>query len=210
MNHSANAMNPTTYQDKRSPVKLILIVALILLLVAISAGAAYWWWSNRPIEPTVLSAAELAQVEEKIEAAQATPESPAYEPGQKTIVLTEHELNGLLNHNTQLGDQVKIELAEDAVHARIRADLDPEIPVVGGRTLKAKARFIVKTETGQPAIILDDLTVWGISLPNDWLANLKGQNLLATVSGESAENGFARGIKEIAIHQGEIRIELNE
>lgn len=207
-------MTETTYQPayraKRSPLKIFLIVALVFFLLALVAGAAWWWWSTRPIDPVVLDKSELQTVEKKIQTAQAEPGTPEYQPGAKSIVFTEHELNGLLNHNTNLGDQVKIELATGAVHARIRTKIPADFPVMGGKKVNAKARFIVETEAGKPAIILDDLTVWGISLPNDWLAGMKGQNLLGTISGNSSENGFTRGIKDIAIKNGELRIELNE
>ena len=38
--------------------------------------------------------------------------------------------------------------------------------------------------------MLDDLTVWGISLPNDWLGGLKGQDLLGQTVGSKGWDGF--------------------
>lgn len=200
----------TAYQSKRSSLKIFLIIALVFIFVAVTAGAAFWWWSNRPIKPVVLDSAELQTIAKKIEIAQAEPGTPAYVPGEKSIKLTERELNGLLNRNTNMGEQVKIELAQDEIHARIRTEIDKDFPFIGGKTLKAKARFTVKTEDRKPSIVLEDFTVWGISLPNDWLANLKGQNLLGTIGGDMTDNAFARGIKEISIKSGELNIELNE
>lgn len=207
-------MTKTTYQSdfraKRNPLKIFLIAVLVLFLVALTAGAAWWWWSTRDIDPVVLSEPELVVASNKFEVVQAEPGTPEYQAGAKTIIFTEHELNGLLNHNTSLGDKLKIELATDAIHARIRAELPNDFPVMGGKKVNAKARFTVNTEAGNPAIILDDLTVWGVSLPNDWLASMKGQNLLGTISGDMSDNALARGIKDISIKNGELHIELNE
>jgi len=38
--------------------------------------------------------------------------------------------------------------------------------------------------------VLDDATVWEISLPNDWLGGIKGQDLLAQTLGSDAKGGF--------------------
>jgi hypothetical protein len=95
------------------------------------------------------------------------------------------------------------------VHARIETDLDPDLPVVGGKHLKAKARFIVKTESGAPSLILDDLTVWGISLPNDWLGQLKGKDLLSQVLG-GGKSGQVAGIEEMSVEPGQLTIRLKE
>ncbi len=187
---------------RRRRIWAYVLVALIALTVA---AAGLWWWQNRPIEPVNLTAAEREVVEEKVAAIQ-EPE-PRYEPGSKEIILTERELNGLLHQNTSLGETLRFELARGAVHARLETDLDPELPVVGGKRLKARARFLVDAAAGQPALVLDDLTVWGISLPNDWLGGIKGQNLLADAFGTS---GGLAGVESLVVERGRLVIRLAE
>ena len=201
-----NEPNQPTEQPKRSKSKKVLFILLAVLLLTVTAGVVAYWWYNRPITPTVLSEQEQRVLDQKVEAVQ----EPVYEAGGKVIVLTEREVNALLHHNTNLGDKVKIEFATDAVHARIHTDLDPDLPILGGKELKARARFKLITEQGSPAIILDDLTVWGISLPNAWLGDLKGKNLLSNLGLELKENRVGRGIEEISVKSGEIRIRLAE
>ena len=104
---------------------------------------------------------------------------------------------------------MKFELATDAVHARLEADLDPDFPVVGGKRLKARARFIVKTEAGAPSLILDDLTVWGVSVPNDWVAQLKGKDILGEILGGGKGSKVA-GIEEMSVEPGQLKIRLKE
>ncbi len=166
-----------------------------------------WWWSNRPIRPVVLTTQEKVELEAKVEAIQ-KPTEPKYEKGGKEVILTERELNGLLNERTDFGKSMKFELATNAILARVETDLDPDLPVVGGRRLKARARFLVGDTAGQPSFILDDLTIWGISLPNDWLAGLKGRDLLGEMLG--GKSGKVGGVEEFKVETGRLIIRLAE
>lgn len=185
--------------------KVLLIVAIVFLLL-ISVGAGCYYWFNRPINPTVLAANEQAVLDQKVEAVQ----ERTYEPGGKQLVLTEREVNALLHKNTDLGDKLQIEFTNNAVHARVHTDLDEDFPVIGGKTLKAKARFKLSTDDNVPAIVLDDVSVWGISLPNAWLADLKGKNLISNLGLDQKGNKFSKGIKDISVKNGEIVIRLAE
>ena len=182
-------------------------IVLVVLLLALIGLAIAWWWSNRPIRPVVLTAQEKQVVERKVEAIQhvETPEEPVYEKGGREIILTERELNGLLHENTKLGDSVSLQLATGAVHARIETDLDPDLPLVGGKKLKVRARFLVNDASGRPELILDDLTVWGVSLPNDWLGGLKGRDLL-----DQSLGGGLAGVEEFKVERGQLVIRLKE
>ncbi len=131
-----------------------------------------------------------------------------YEKGSKEIILTERELNGLLNENTNLGKSVSLELARNAIHARVETDLDPDLPVIGGKRLKARARFRISEEPGKTTFILDDVTVWGISLPNDWLGGLKGHDLLGESLG--GKRGGIAGVEEFRVEPGRLIIRLSE
>lgn len=196
---------------KRRSIFVPILIGLVVILLAV---VGLVWWNNRPIKPVQLTVQEKAIVQTKVEALQnveapAKPAEPTYEKGKKEIVLTERELNGLLNDHTGMGEKLKFELATNAVHARIETDLDPDLPVVGGKHLKAKARFLVKTEAGTPSLILDDLTVWGVSLPNDWLGQLKGKDLLSQVLG-GGKGGKVAGIEEMSVEPGQLTIRLKE
>lgn len=200
----------TATKPKVSVLAWILIVVAVLALLL----GGLWWWQNRPIRPVVLSPQEKAVVEQKVEAIQQPAEppaeiaaEPAYEKGSKEIILTERELNGLLHQNTKLGDALKFELASNAIHARVEFDLDPDLPLLGGKRLKARARFLVGDSPGKPEFVLDDLTLWGISLPNDWLGGLKGQNLLGEALG--TEGGFS-GVEQFRVERGKLVICLAE
>ncbi len=191
-----------------------LVPVLILLAVAALIGGGLWWYfsrTNRSIEPVHLSPEESQVLEEKIGSIQAMdperPDEPEYVKGEKEIVFTEREINGLLHQNSELGDKVRFEFATDAVHARVEMDLDPDIPIVGGRRLKARARMFVKTVEERPSLILDDLTVWGISVPNAWLGGIKGQDFFSEIVG--GDSGL-EGIEEFRVEPGKLILRLAE
>lgn len=183
------------------------IAAVIVFLIILIAGAGAYYWYNRPIKPVELSARENAEIGEKIEAINGTPEAPSYEPGEKEITFTERELNGLLNGNTNLGESLKLTLDDNEIHARIETDMDDQLPVVGGKRLKVRARFLVREENGSPSLELDDVTVWGVSLPNEWLGGLKGKDLLGDIFGTT---GGLNGVRELRIERGRLVIKLED
>jgi hypothetical protein len=197
---------PAPALPRRRPSLAVKILASLAIVALILGGI--WWWTSRPIKPVQLTPQEITVVEAKVEAIQSTPEA-TYEKGSKEIILTERELNGLLNENTQLGHSVSFQLARNAIFARVETDLDPGLPIIGGKRLKARARFITGGSAGQAALVLDDLTVWGISLPNDWLAGIKGRDLLGEVLGGGTPSGIP-GVEEFRIEPGRLIIRLAE
>ncbi|MGJ8723123.1 MAG: hypothetical protein ACSHYB_01085 [Roseibacillus sp.] len=199
MTHSSNTL------PRARRLRVPLIILAILGLGAVIAGAALWW-ANRPIQATILTQPEKSQLEQKLAAVEQTPTDPEYVPGEKEIVLTERELNGLIHENTSFGDKIKLELAKDAVHARISADIPEDFPFMAGKKLKGKARFIVKDQAGSPALILEDLTVWGISLPNAWIGEMKGQNLLGNLI--SPNGSSLAGVEDISVANRTLVIKL--
>lgn len=210
----SDSLAPPTAPVRRS--SCLLKCLLVLVVLALILGGV-WWWMSRPIQPVVLSVAEQAAVTAKITAIQsphpptapATPTEPTYEKGGKEIIITERELNGLLNERTSLGKTLSFELATDAVHARVETDLNPDLPWIGGHHLKARARFLVSPVQGAASFVLDDVTVWGISLPNDWLAGMKGRDLLGEILG-GGKTGPIAGVKELKVESGKLIIRLAE
>ena len=55
---------------------------------------------------------------------------------------------------------------------------------------------------------MEDLTLWGISLPNAWLGELKGQNLLGNLISPSGTS--LAGVDDISIANRTLVIKLAE
>jgi hypothetical protein len=141
-------------------------------------------------------------------AASSEPDRP-YVPGAKVFKLTERELNGLLNANTDLGKSVRLEFARDAINAYLVVPIPEDFPIGGGKMFRARGRFGLSLGNGGvPYAVLEDITVFGLSLPKAWLGGLKGQNLLGQAMGERPGSPLLQGIKSLRIEPGALVIEL--
>lgn len=207
-------------------------------VVIIATVAITIWWIQRPIKPVVLSPEEKQIVEtkmttmrnatpleanERLDLAQpatpqpptaptpATPPARVYQPGGKELRLTERELNGLLNANTELGDTVRIELDADAINAYLAVPIPKDFPVFGGTMFRARGRFRMSLSAGQPPVaMLEDISVLGLSLPKEWLGGVKGKNLLADAMGGPGQSPNWKGIKSLRIAPGAIVLEVGD
>jgi hypothetical protein len=134
-----------------------------------------------------------------------------YVPGGKVLRLTERELNGLLNANTDLGKTVRFELDRDAINAYLAVPIPQDSPFMAGRIFRARGRFHVSLGDGSaPRAVLEDITVLGLSLPKEWLGGIKGQNLFDRVAGERNGRPLIKGVKSLRIEPGEIVLEVGE
>jgi hypothetical protein len=212
---------------------------IALLLVIIATVLITIWWIQRPIKPVVLSAQEKAVVEEKLQhlgagsapapapnlraKAEAPPalagadrtensaQDRTYTPGSKVLTLTEREINGLLNANTDLGQAVRLEFAKDAINAYVAVRIPQDFPVGGGKMFRARGRFRVSLgRDASPYAILEDVTVFGLSLPKAWLGGLKGENLIGQAVGERNGKPMLKGIKSLRVEPGALVLEVED
>lgn len=210
-----------------------------LLVVIAGTIVITLWWIQRPIKPVVLSAQEKAEVEEKLQhigggsasapapnqRAKASAPSPVttagteanvgqdrtYAPGSKVLRLTEREINGLLNANTDLGQSVRLEFGRDAINAYVAVPIPQDFPVGGGKMFRARGRFRVSLgNDATPYAILEDVTVFGLSLPKAWLGGLKGENLIGQAMGERNGKPLLQGIKSLHVEPGALVLEVED
>jgi hypothetical protein len=134
-----------------------------------------------------------------------------YLPGSKTLNLTEREINGLLNANTDLGKSVRLEFAQDAVNAYLAVRIPDDFPVGGGKMFRARGRFRVSLGNGgKPYAILEDVTIFGVSLPKAWLGGIKGENLINDAVTGKSQSALLRGIKSLRVEPGKLVLELED
>jgi len=226
----AGDLTPKPASKKRSWLLIGCGGLIALLLIIITTVAITLWWMQRPIKPVVLSAKEKATVDQKLQQVSGTADNrpsaaaprnagpktmPAqdqfYVPGSKTLQLTERELNGLLNMNTELGKTVRLEFAQDAINAYLAVPIPQDFPIGGGKMFRARGRFRLSLSNGEaPYAILEDVTVLGLSLPKAWLGGLKGENLLADAVGERNGKPALRGVKSLRVIPCAIVLEVGE
>jgi hypothetical protein len=86
-----------------------------------------------------------------------------------------------------------------------------DFPIGGGRTFRARARFALSVGNGgAPRAVMEDVTVFGLSLPKDWLAGLKGENLIGSAFGDREGAAVLRGLKSLRVEPGVLMLELAE
>jgi len=134
-----------------------------------------------------------------------------YVPGGKVLKLSEREINGLLNENTDLGRSVRLEFDQDAINAYLAVRIPQDFPIGGGRMFRARGRFRVSLGNGgKPYAILEDVTVFGISLPKAWLGGIKGENLLGEAMTGNNQAPLLKGIKSLLVEPGALVLEVED
>jgi hypothetical protein len=134
-----------------------------------------------------------------------------YAPGSKVLKLTDREINGLLNANTDLGKSVRLEFAQDAVNAYLAVRIPEDFPMGGGKMFRARGSFRVSLGNGgTPYAVLEDVTVFGLSLPKAWLGGIKGENLIGQAVGERNGSPVLRGVKSLRVEPGALILEVDD
>lgn len=198
-------------------------LGVIAVCCGITAAATAWWVKRNiyasPLRPVSLTQTEQKAFDEKVAALSSSGETQKDErtPAQRaadekrTLVVTEKEINAFLAKQG-LGGQVKVELADGSVEATALVPMDKDLPWLGGKTLRLKLALSGNMDSGmKPAFQITDVSIGGVPLPNAWLGDVKGVNLLASsVGGDPVVKQFLAGIREFEITKGTIRVLLNE
>ncbi|HIP52496.1 MAG TPA: arginine N-succinyltransferase [Chromatiales bacterium] len=139
------------------------------------------------------------------------PEPYSEEGASRTIHLTEREVNALLAKNTNLAQRVAIDLADDLLSAKILVPMDEDFPILGGKTVRAKAGLEIAFENDRPIVKLRGVSVMGVPIPNAWLGKLKNIDLVKEYGNEPGFwKAFAAGIESVKVEEGQLTIELKE
>jgi len=216
------------------------LLAVFLLLLAGGIAAAIWW-SQRPMTPVVLSPTEKTTLDQKIQRIEAKSSKPGrsaagsnrpapdpvleaqpigtsgttietpYVPGSKILKISDREINGLLNMNTDMGKTVRIDFGQDAINVYLAIPIPEDSPVAAGVIVRARARLRLSIQAGGNAqAVLEDVTVFGLSLPKDWLGGIKGENLLGEAFGGKDGPPKFPGVKNLRIEPGALVLEVED
>jgi hypothetical protein len=204
---------------------------IVVISVFITASAGYWLVSHylfpSAFTPVVLSDRDQRVLDHKLERLagftttgtqkNSAPQKPlqpeAYSEGgaSREINISEKEFNALLAKNTDLASKLAFDFSDNLASAKLLVNLDPDFPVLGGKTLKVTAGMEIKLVNGKPSAILKGVSVWGVPIPNAWLGNLKNTDL----NKEFGEAGgfwqaINEGVEEIEVKEGKLHIKLKE
>lgn len=127
----------------------------------------------------------------------------------RRVVFSEREINALLAHNTDMADKLAIDFSQNLASAIWLLPLDPEFPILGGKTLKLSAGLELAFKDERPVVKLRGVSLWGVPLPNAWLGYKKNIDLVNEFGSQGGFwNAFADGIEQLGIEEGKLVIEL--
>ena len=92
------------------------------------------------------------------------PELYVEDDSKRRIELTERELNALLAKNTDLAEQLVVDLTDNLASIKLLVDLDPDFPFFGGKTLKVSGATELSYQNKRPVIVMKGVSVWGCLL----------------------------------------------
>lgn len=201
--------------------KPVLIVTGIVLTCCLLTAVGTVWWVKRnlyasPLRPVELSQTEQAALNEKLARLELVEETAAAQPmpeteDPRTISLTAKEINAFLA-DQGIGEQVKLDLSRNRIAANFLLPIDKDAPLFAGTTLRIRvALSALMNEAGKLVVKVDDISLGGIPLPNAWLGDIKGLDLVTgDIGSDPAVQRFVAGIKNFQLEDGRMRIELNE
>ena len=88
--------------------------------------------------------------------------------------------------------------------------LDPDFPMLGGKTLKIKAGAELAYREGRPVVKLKGVSLMGVPMPNAWLGGIKNIDLIKEFGEEGFWKTFADGVESIGVVEGVLKIRLKE
>lgn len=139
------------------------------------------------------------------------PEPYTEEGAKREVSFSERELNALLAKNSDLADKLAIDLSNNLASAKLLFPIDPDFPILGGKTLKAAAGLELAYQNERPIVILKGVSIWGVPVPNAWLGGLKNVDLVREFGGhEGFWKSFAAGIDNIQVQDGSLVVKLKE
>ena len=209
---------PATPSGLSTKKVILIILGVILVTGGIAAATTAWWVKHTlypaPIQPVTLTAQEQAVLDDKLHLI--TTPAPASMPvdpdlAKRTLVITEREVNAYLAKQ-KLGESVQVNFEEGAVSSVIILTAPEDFPFVAGQKIRMRLTFGTSMNPGQKlSFILNDVSLGGISLPNAWLADLKGVDLIArNIETDPGLQRFLAGIQQFEVHEGALRVLLNK
>jgi hypothetical protein len=201
---------------------LVVLVSVVTSILTVWLGTLYFF--PKKFKPVELNRSETQALQAKLERLDPsirgknkkggpglTPEKYTEDAARRHISFTERELNGLLAKNTDLAEKLAIDLSDDLASARLIIPLDPDLPILGGETLKLNAGLELRYEDAKPVVVLRGISLWGVPLPNSWLGGIKNVDLVKEFGGDRGFwKSFAEGIEYIRVEDGILAIQLKE
>lgn len=198
---------------------------LIIFSVLLAVGITVWLFLSdvftTRFEPVVLNQQEDQVLHDKFKAigvqtdnvnsnssAALEPEAYSEANADRAVRFSERELNAMLAKNTNLAEKLALDLSGDLLSAKLLVPLDPQMPILGGQTLKVTAGVELAYRNERPVVIVKGVSVWGVPIPSAYLGDFKNVDLVNQFGGQGFWRQFSDGVDNIVVKEGEIFIQL--
>lgn len=220
-------MNDTSTPEKKSPNMFMTTFLAVLLAIILGAVFVKWYFFPSAFSPTSLNQTEQSTLNQKLryfginlEDEQANdknadqtmaPEPYQEDSSKREVRFSEKEINSLIAKNPTWATRLAIDFSDNLASAKMLIPLDPDLPILGGKTMRINTGVEVEFQNGRPSLKLQGISVWGVPLPNAWLGNIKNIDLIEQYGGqEGFWKSFADGISYIKVTDGHLVVKLNE
>jgi len=207
-----------------------IVLATILVTVAVTFWVVRTYIYAKDFKPVELNTAEQQQLDRKLRTLGFDPEpAPAADPARETdqqwlrperyseaaadheVRFSERELNAMIARNPDLARKLAVDLGDDLVSARILIPVDPDFPLLGGKTLRVSTGVEAAFHDGRPIVVLKGISIMGIPIPSAWLGGLKNIDLISEFGDRQGFwRSFAEGVEDIQVKEGLLSVKLKE
>ncbi|MCU7875229.1 MAG: hypothetical protein AAES65_06875 [Candidatus Thiodiazotropha sp. (ex. Lucinoma kazani)] len=162
-------------------------------------------------QPGPSSAAETKQKPKVSDEKWLRPERYNEAGAKREVNFSERELNAMVANNHDLAKKLAVDLGDDLVSARLLVPVDQDFPLLGGKTLRVSAGVEMAFRDTKPVVILKGVSIMGVPIPNAWLGGLKNIDLINEFGDEKGFwSGFAEGVDNIRVEEGQLKIKLKK
>jgi hypothetical protein len=208
------------------------VVWIVLAAILLTAAATYWvvrtFVYAKDFTPVSLADDERRELDAKLRVLGFEPAAAAPAPGEsdeqwlrperydergarREVAFNERELNAIVANDPSLARRLSIDLSDDLVSARLLVPVDPDFPLLGGKTLRVAAGIETAFRDARPVVVLRGVSVMGIPIPNAWLGGLKNIDLIREYGDQDGFwQRFAAGVEDIRVEEGQLRVRLSE
>jgi hypothetical protein len=130
---------------------------------------------------------------------------------RREVSFSERELNAVVARDRALARKLAVDLGDDLVSARLLVPVDPDFPLLGGKTLRVSAGVELAYRSAKPVVVLKGVSIMGVPIPNAWLGGLKNIDLISEFGDEQGFwKSFSDGVEDIQVEEGHLKITLKE
>jgi len=232
------SLSSETSPESKPGLSLPKVLLIVLVTILVTLGGSYWFLKTyvfaRDFKPVELSVKEEQVLDAKLRALGYQPDTSRPDPSsprpeefdergalkperysevgaKREVNFDERELNALLARNTDLARKLAIDLSNDLVSAKLLVPMEPDFPLLGGKTLRFNAGVEMAYIDQRPVVILKGVSVMGVPIPNAWLGGLKNVDLISEFGTDPGFwQSFSEGVEDVRVEDGRIKVKLKE